>query len=145
MIAALHDSKEQKARAYVEAPFDLLYGCRGQQDDVDLLSPYEMLRHWSLEKIIPPSAKVPAHLQRSRLTSEGANYKKQCQRDGLRPDYQAGLHYEALPAPGRILMPAMPALRSSRPRWCLGRSSAPRVPVCAVCKMPGEGSASAEL
>ena len=79
VIAAVHDSKEQRSRAYVQAPFDLLYGFRGNEDNVDVLSPYEMLMHWSMEKIFPPSKTLHVDAQRSKLTSEGAKYKEQCE------------------------------------------------------------------
>ena len=45
-IAAVHAGGTScNRRAYVEAPCDLLYGFRGREYDVDLLSPYEMLLH----------------------------------------------------------------------------------------------------
>ena len=73
VIAAVHDSKHQRSRAYMEPPMDLLYGFRGKQENVDLLSSYEMLMHWSMEKILPPSLKIPQHAQKSCLTPEGLN------------------------------------------------------------------------
>ena len=39
VIAALHQSKGQARRAYVDTPFDLLYGFRRKAYHVDLLSP----------------------------------------------------------------------------------------------------------
>lgn len=43
--AALHHGRGDTNRMYKEPPFDLLYGFRGGQYSVDLLSPYEMLLH----------------------------------------------------------------------------------------------------
>ena len=48
VIAALHHGHGNKGRTYAEAPFDLMYGFRTGRYDVDLLSPYEMLLHWSM-------------------------------------------------------------------------------------------------
>ena len=78
IIAALHHSRCQKGRAYVEAPFDLLYGFRGTESEVDLLDPYQMLMHWSMEKIKPPSIQIPSDKHNAQLTSEGRAYQRQC-------------------------------------------------------------------
>ena len=45
VIVALHHGWRDTNRIYKEPPFDLLYGFRGGEDVVDLLSPYEMLLH----------------------------------------------------------------------------------------------------
>jgi hypothetical protein len=78
VIAALHHSRCQKGRAYVEAPLDLLYGFRGSSFDVDLLCPYEMMMHWSMEKIRPPSLQTAADAINSDLTPAGRAYKREC-------------------------------------------------------------------
>ena len=57
VITPLHHGSGQRRPAYQEAPFDLLYGFRGCTHNVDLLSPYEMLLHWSLERIEIPTKK----------------------------------------------------------------------------------------
>ena len=56
IIAALHHGHGCKARMCLEAPFDLMYGFRGSEHAVDLLTPYEMLLHYSMERILqlPP-------------------------------------------------------------------------------------------
>jgi hypothetical protein len=136
VIAAVHDSKYQRSRAYMEPPVDLLYGLRGRQENVDLLSSYEMLMHWSMEKILPPSLKIPQHAQKSCLTPEGLKLKKQCQNDGVRPDYQAGAHFKVVAADARILMPDLAALRSLQDRWCWERRPLPHVPVRSFAKVP---------
>jgi hypothetical protein len=48
VIAALHQSHGSTTRAYLDPPFDLMYGFRGNDQNVDLLSPYEMLLHYSM-------------------------------------------------------------------------------------------------
>ena len=55
VIAALHHGRGDANRMYKEPHFDLLYGFRGGQDSVDLLSPYEMLLHCIIERILPPT------------------------------------------------------------------------------------------
>ena len=55
VIAAMYHGHGSKARMYVEAPFDLMYAFRGSEHAVDLLTPYEMLLHYSMERILPPS------------------------------------------------------------------------------------------
>ena len=66
VVAAVHDSKHQRSRAYMEPP----NGFRGKKENVDLPSSYEMLMHWSMEKILPPYLKIPQHAQKSFLTPE---------------------------------------------------------------------------
>jgi hypothetical protein len=54
IIAAVHHAGSCSRRAFVDPPFDLLYGFRGSDECVDLLSPYEMLMHWSMVEVRPP-------------------------------------------------------------------------------------------
>ena len=51
LIVAVHHRKSGGRMSYSEAPFDLLYGFRGSKHNVDLLSPFEMIRFWSIEKV----------------------------------------------------------------------------------------------
>ena len=81
IIAALHHGNRRRSRVYTEAPFDLLYGFRGQRYNVDLLSPYEMLLHWSIQRISAPS--YGAKIVRSEWTEEGKAYNKQCEHDKI--------------------------------------------------------------
>ena len=55
VIAAVHHGRGDLNRMYKEPPFDLLYGYRGHVQSVDVLSPYEMLLHYSMERILPPT------------------------------------------------------------------------------------------
>ena len=74
VIAALHHGWGDKIRIYTEALFDFLYGFRGAEDVVDLLSPYEMLLHYSMERILPPtSTPLQSHAE---WTEEGKKYRK---------------------------------------------------------------------
>ena len=81
VIAALLSSKQSR-RAYVEAPFDMLYGYRGKQYAVDLLPPFMMIMHWSMEKIIPPCAAK----QNSELTAEGKQEQARSKANNMKPD-----------------------------------------------------------
>ena len=63
-------------RAYLEAPFDLMYGFRGVELDLQLLSPFEMLMQYSMEEVRPPNAgdKNPNAI----LTDKGLQYLDEC-------------------------------------------------------------------
>ena len=50
-IAALHHNRSNRGNTSAAAPFDLLYGFQGTEYDVDLHSPFEMFRYWSIERI----------------------------------------------------------------------------------------------
>ena len=52
MIAAAHATGlAHNRRTYLEAPFDLLYGFRPGDHNVQLLSPFEMLMHWQMVEV----------------------------------------------------------------------------------------------
>ena len=76
VIAALHRAVGGKARVYRQAPFDLMYGFRGKSESVDLLTPYEMLLHYSLCHISPPTSR--ASDQRATWTEAGHVYNTTC-------------------------------------------------------------------
>ena len=60
VIAAVYHGGAARNRAFVEAPFDLMYGFRGQEQTVDLMSPYEMLvRQRSRNQIMSPEFITP--------------------------------------------------------------------------------------
>ena len=72
VIAAMRHGRGDGNRMYKEAPFDLLYGFRGAKDSVDLFSPYEMLQHYSIERIMPPTnTRAKSH---ATWTDEGKMY-----------------------------------------------------------------------
>ena len=115
VIAALRPGGSARCRrAYREPPFDLLYGFRGRGQNQELLSPYEMLRHWSMEPVLAPTRNV-SHV-RSEFTEAGHAYRKACVMHGTIPQYEAGKHYVATPAKNRILLPEIAALGILRHR-----------------------------
>ena len=57
IIAAVYHGRGEGRKTYIEAPFDLMYGFRGNKDVVDLYSLFEMLRYWSMEKVHAPRAR----------------------------------------------------------------------------------------
>ena len=79
VIAALHHGHGVKHRMFVEPPFDLMYGSRGDKYDVDLLSPYEMLLEWAMARIVPPTRL--ADCPRSEWTPAGRAYAKSCEEE----------------------------------------------------------------
>ena len=95
VITAIHHSGGKKHLMFKDAPFDLLYGFRGQEYNVDLLSAYEMLLWWSIERITVPTT-VKGKTVRSEWTEEGKRYKQQCAENKVTPQYRPGLHYKAI-------------------------------------------------
>ena len=87
IIAALHHGHGQKARIYVEAPFDLMYGFRGSDEAVDVLTPYEMMLLYRMERIVPPTSEDS--ISRATWTSEGTLYRKKCKGQHVKPEYEA--------------------------------------------------------
>ena len=51
------------------------------------------------------------------------------------PEYEAGEHYEAMAAEGRILIPDLPELHNLRHRWVWERRLRPHVPVWNFAKV----------
>ena len=60
---------------------------------VELLSPYEMLLHYSMERIQAPN-KDDARL-RATWTEEGEKYEQWRKAQGVKPEYTPGEHYIA--------------------------------------------------
>ena len=135
VVAAVHAAGSSfMRRAYMEAPFDLMYGFRGTDTDLSLLSPFEMLMQYSMEEVKPPSGTDPN--PRARLTDEGILYKAECTDAGKRPRFEAGLHYVAIPGENRILLPDLPVLGKLRHRWVWEKRPRPHVPVWNFAKIP---------
>ena len=113
---------------------DLLYGFRGKSHNVDLMSPYEMAMHWSLERILPPKTRTAAPF--SAWTDVGVLAREAAKR--LKEHFIpiAGVHYQAVPAEDRILMPDLAALSGLRDRWLWKRRTHPHVPVWSYAKIP---------
>ena len=106
----------KKHLMFTEAPFDWMYGFRGKEHNVDVLSPYEMLLHWAVTRINPPGG--ASKETRAQWTAEGRDYLKECKLEGVRPECVPGVHYTALEDPHRILVPDLPGLRGLRHCWC---------------------------
>ena len=134
VIAALHHGRGDLNRMYKEPPFDLLYGYRGREKSVDLLSPYEMLLHYSMERILPPTN--PLKRSRAEWTAEGTKYYKECCDTKMRGHYKPGEHYTALPGEDRILMPDLRELNGLRHCWCWQERPRPYLPTWSFAKVP---------
>ena len=115
IIAALRHGKGEGRKTFIEAPFDLMYGFRGHRHAVDLLSPFEMLRYWSLEKVVPPVAKEA--FPTAEWTLEGLAYKARCKARQEKPRWEAGIHYVPLKGPDRILLANVEVLGSLPFSW----------------------------
>ena len=80
-----------------------MYGFRGAAHVVDLLSPFEMIMHWSMERVQPPSMRQDRPT--SVLTPDGVRKTQECKASREAPQLLAGVDYVALEAPDRILLP----------------------------------------
>ena len=74
VIRAVHHSRGEGLRTWTTSPFDLMYGFRGCQRQVDLLSPFEMIRYWHPERVLPPNKNDAC--PKSAWTQEGRSYLK---------------------------------------------------------------------
>ena len=130
-----------------------MYGFRGAAHVVDLLSPFEMIMHWSMERVQPPSMRQDRPT--SVLTPDGVRKTQECKASREAPQLLAGVDYVALEAPDRILLPEVrfantvaqepsarsapvggDALRGLRRRWYWQRRPRPHVPVWSYAKVP---------
>jgi hypothetical protein len=69
IISSLHHGHSNRARMYIEPPFDLMYGFRGSEQAVDLLSPYEnavTLLHGT-----HPTTSMPQYIFQSSMDKGG--------------------------------------------------------------------------
>ena len=143
VVAALHAAGSAfTRRAYIEAPFDLMYGFRGVQRDLALLSPFEMIMQYSMEEVKPPNSTETN--PNAILTDKGLLYKEQCLKAGRHPQYEASVHYEVQPSGNRISLPGIDALRILRHRWFWERRPRPHVPVWSFSKIPRSNIAPEE-
>ena len=134
VIAAFHHGRSHKGRMYQDAPFDLMYGFRGGDEAVDLLTPYEMLLHYKMEPIFAPTnAQAAVH---ATWTAEGKAYRQECADAKTQPEPEAGVHYVAAPSEGRILLPDIGCLHNLRHRWCWEARPRPHLPTWSFAKVP---------
>ena len=136
IIVAVYHAKGEGRKTFTDAPMDLLYGFRGAKRKVDLLSPFEMLRYWHLERVLPPSNN--GKKQSAIWTDEGLDYKQRCKENKEKPFWLPGVHYQVIDAHDRILMPELPALSNLRHRWFWQRRQRPYVPVFSYAKIPSK-------
>ena len=135
MITNIFHGHGKQHLMFTEAPFDLMYGFRGTSHKVNVLSPYEMLLHWSITRIGPPSAS--SQESRSQWTAEGREYLKECKQEGVRPACIPGVHYAAIEDDdSRILMPECPHLKGLRHCWCWEKRRRVHLPIWSCAKMP---------
>ena len=97
----MHTAGTVSKRLYIDAPFDLVYGFRGLDHNVDVLSPYEMLLHWALKEVKQPTIRNPM----SAWTDAGIAYREERKLAQRRATYIAGEHYVVIQMPNRILLP----------------------------------------
>ena len=119
---------------YKQAPFDLMHGFRGSNQAVDVITPYEMLMHYTMERILPPTFVRAA--ARATWTEEGIAYRQMCAATNTEANYEAGIHYEAAPSEDRILLPDTAALRGLRHRWCWEPRPRLDLPTWSFAKVP---------
>jgi hypothetical protein len=119
IIVAVHSAGGLRKRSFKQAPFDLMYGLRGTLGNVDLLSPYEMLMHWGMEAVKPPSSS--SEDSNAEWTEEGLRYRQACLAVKAPPDYEPGVHYVAKDSKDRILLPDLATLQNLRHRWSAER------------------------
>ena len=101
---------------------------------MDLLSPYEMVLHYSMERILPPTN--PLKRSRAEWTAEGKKYHEACCETRMRGHYKPGEHYTALPGEDRILMPDLRELNGLRHCWCWQERPRPYLPTWSFAKVP---------
>ena len=119
-------------QSFTDASVDLLYGFRGNDQGVETLSAFELLRYWSRANIGTPTQQP----RRSTWTTAGENYAEACKLSGERPTFVPGVHYEALKGDDRLLIANFPHLHHLRHTWCWERRERPHVPVWTFANIP---------
>ena len=109
-----------------------MYGFRGCEHVVDLMSPFEMWRYWKVEKVLPPSRTN----QTTILTKAGKQYLQQCRTQDKNPDWLPGEHYTIRPGEGYVALPLLDVLGSLPHRWYWVQRDVPVVPVWNHAKLP---------
>lgn len=132
VIACMHRAGSVSKRLYIDAPFDLVYGFRGLDHNVDVLSPYEMLLHWTFTEAKPPTIR---NLM-STWTDAGIAYREECKLAQHRATYIAGAHYVAIQTPNRILLLDCPTLGTLRHRWVWEKRDRLHLPVWSDARIP---------
>ena len=61
---------------------------------MDLLSPYEMLLHYSMERVLPPTNALAR--SRAAWSEDGKKYWEECRETRIKGHYKPGEHYTAI-------------------------------------------------
>ena len=101
---------------------------------MDLLSPYEMLLHYSIERILPPTN--PRARTRAEWTEGGKKYWEECREARVRGHFKPGEHYTAIEGEDRILLPDLRNLHGLRHCWCWEARPRPHLPTWPFAKVP---------
>ena len=132
MIGANYSTKANTKYSYIEPPADLMYGFRGSQHNVDLMSPFEMWRFWRIEKVLPPSQNTNI----SKCTAKGEQYARQRREKDNTADLQPNVHYIAQPGDDRVMLQEIAAIGSLPDRFMWVKRRVPVVLVWSYAKLP---------
>jgi len=129
-----------------QAPIVDVYGFRGQDPRVRLLSPYEFMMHWGAEPVLPPSqSNGNGH---SEWCNDGQAVYEAHKHDHPRMKLTPGKHYcvkDCSADPNVIAFPASDnALSTFRNRWVMVRHCRPMVPIFAHSRLPRPSLAADE-
>ena len=89
VIAAVYHNKGEGRKTFTDPPFDLMYGFRGSKRVVGLLSPFEMLMYWEMERVLPPTRQ--ADDPSSIITGAGERYRRNLNKVE-QPSWEPGIH-----------------------------------------------------
>jgi len=121
-----------------------IYGFRGQDPRVALLSPFSFLMYWSAEPVLPPHRQDNA-CKRSEWCKDGEEYYEAHKHDPHGCRLRPGFHYRVIePSDDYLVFPNDKVLATFRHRWVLVRNPRPMVPVFQHSKLPGPRRTSEE-
>jgi hypothetical protein len=121
------------------APMVDVYGYRGRDPRVWLLSPFEFYMFWGAEPVLPPS-EPPRADDHSILLEAGRDLRKEHPNVKLMP----GTHYQAKEDDNHIAFPDLKLLAKFRLRWVMVRHHRPKVPAFTRSKLPRSGISATE-
>ena len=116
-----------------------VYGYRGQDPRVRLLSPFEFYMFWGAEPLLPPSDPPRANDHSIWLEAGKESYKKHPK---VKPT--PGTHYQAKEDDNHIAFPVHELLAKFRHRWVMVRHQRPMVPAFTRSKLPRPGLSATE-
>ena len=121
------------------APMVDVYGYRGSDPCVRLLSPFEFYMFWGAEPVLPPS-EPPRANDHSILLEAGRVLRKENPNVKLLP----GVHYQAMENDNHIAFPDHKLLAKFRLRWVMVRHHRPKVPAFTRSRLPRSGISATE-